>query len=145
MKVKFSIPKKNYNANDIELTVIYDNNIGLVNRVDRYGLLSEKEAYEYTEIYNKDHHLTPKEYDSNVDIVDQIYKEMVSAKNLKKAILTFPKDYRGYFKRSIMTVCKSMNVIESKDSFGFKCNELKFKFINYKTIELQYGESHFIV
>lgn len=145
MKVRFSIPKRNYNALDTELTVIYDNNIGLVKRTDRYGLLSEEEAFEYTEIYNSEHHLTPKEYDSNVDIVDQIYKEMVNVRNLKKAILAFPRDSRGYFKRSIMTVCKSMNVIESKDSIGFKCNELRFKFINHKTIELQYGESHFIV
>jgi hypothetical protein len=71
---------------------------------------------------------------------------MITEKNLLKAINDFPKDNRGYFKRrGFISVAKCRNVILNEGSAGYMGMELRFKFINYKTIELEYGKACFIV
>lgn len=145
MKVEYKIPKRNYNGNDTDLTVIFDNNPNIIRNADRYGKLTEEEAMQYVDILHKGRGLTPKEYDDNVDIMHFIYKEMITQKNLKKAILNFPKDCRGYFKRrGYVVVGKSRNVILDESSHGYQGMELRFKFINYKTIELEYSKAWII-
>jgi hypothetical protein len=149
MKVEYKLPKRSqigYNARNAELVVIYDNNPHLIEKTDRYGELTKEEASKYVDLLNKGWNLTPKEYDYHVDIISLIYKEMITEKNLLKAIKDFPKDNRGYFKRrGFISVAKSRNVILNEGSTGYIGMELRFKFINYKTIELEYGKAHFIV
>lgn len=146
MKVEYKILKKNYNAKDSGLSVIYDNNPLLVRRTDRYGKLTEEEARAYVDLLHKGRGLTPKEYDDNVDIMHFIYKEMITKKHLEEAIRNFPKDKRGYFKRTgFISISKCRNIILNENTHGYQGMELRFKFINYRTIELQYSNACFVV
>ena len=129
-----------------EFNIIYDDNINIIKTKEKYEDISKNELKQYRECHNRNKKLTIEEYNTNIDVVIAIYKELITERGLEKIIKTFPKKKNNLInKNKVMPICRCMNSIPLLDTkCGYICNELRIKAIGNRSLEIEYVEQKFM-